>query len=292
MSIAVTGSTGKLGKLVVELLTAKAPSSTVIALARDPSKAPRGVESREFDYRWDVARLASSLTGVRTLVLISTNDFRDRVAQHAAVVDAAAAAGVATVVYTSFLRAPTSEVRIAADHAATERRIVAAGLRHVFLRNGWRLENWTDPVAMGPALAHGGILNAVGGGKVSPATRRDYAEAAVAAALLAHEGGEVREVYELGGETITLDELAAEVTRHAGGGKTVVSAAVPRDVFAKRLEGFGLPAALTELFAQCDDAASRGALCVGKEDLVELIGHEPYSWRLHVEEAVAAALAK
>ncbi|KAI9358230.1 hypothetical protein DFJ73DRAFT_656839 [Zopfochytrium polystomum] len=285
MSIAVSASTGQLGKVVVDLLVKR--NAPVVALARDTSKVPAGVEARKFDYKSDAATLAASLAGVKTLIIISSNDFNDRFGQHKAAVDAAKHAGVTTVLYTSLLRAPTTELGISTDHKATEEYIAASGLKYVFLRNGWYLENWTGQLA--PALAHGAIPNAIGGGKVSPATRLDFAEAAVAAAILANEGKPVKTAYELGGETITIDDLAAEVSVHAG--KTVVSAAVPKDVYAKQLEGFGLPAPVAGLFAQCDDAASRGGLYVEKTDLVELIGHEPYSWKLHVKEAVAAATA-
>ncbi|KAI9345866.1 hypothetical protein DFJ73DRAFT_796939 [Zopfochytrium polystomum] len=267
MSIAVSASTGQLGKVVVDLLVKK--NAQVVALARDTSKVPAGIEARKFDYKSDAATLAASLAG------------------HKAAVAAAKHAGVTTVLYTSILRAPTTELGISTDHKATEEYIAASGLKYVFLRNGWYLENWTRKLA--PALAHGAILNAIGGGKVSPATRLDFAEAAVAAAILANEDKPVKTAYELGGETITIEDLAAEVSVHAG--KTVVSAAVPKDVYAKQLEGFGLPAPVAALFAQCDDAASRGALYVEKTDMVELIGHEPYSWKLHVKEAVTAATA-
>ena len=78
MTIAITGATGQLGRLAIAALQAR--GATAIALARDPAKAADlGVEARAFDYhKADPA----ALKGVDTLVLISSNDFNDRVGQH------------------------------------------------------------------------------------------------------------------------------------------------------------------------------------------------------------------
>ncbi|KAI9366694.1 hypothetical protein DFJ73DRAFT_805153 [Zopfochytrium polystomum] len=273
MSIAVSASTGGLGKIIVDLFVQK--NVPFVALARDTSKVPHGVEARRFDYNSDVPTLAAALQGVQTLIFISSNEFHDRLRQHRAVVDAAKLAGVRTVLYTSILRAPTTELGTAGNHKATEEYIAASGLQHVFLRNGWYLENWTE--LLKTILADGAIVNAIAGGKVSPATRLDYAEATVAAALQAASGQPVKPAYELGGEAVTLDDLAAEISVHAG--RSVVSAVVAKDVYAKHLEGLGLAPPAAAVFAQCD-----------KADLVELLGHEPCSWKRHVEEAVKAAL--
>ncbi|KAI9345851.1 NAD(P)H:quinone oxidoreductase [Zopfochytrium polystomum] len=285
MSIAVSAASSKLGKLVLDAFADK--KVPVVALARDPSKvhAAAGVETRKFDYSSDVATLASALAGVKTLILISSGDiFADRALQHKNAVDAAQRAGVSTVVYTSLLRAPTSELSLAAAHKATEAHIAASGLKHVFLRNGWYLENWTGHAAQ--YIQHGKVLNAIGGAKVSPATRGDYAAAAVAAALLAHEGKPVKNVYELGGETITLEELVAEIALRAG--KPVSAVAVPEEELRKTLSGFGLPQPAVDLMASSDVGASKGGLLVETTDLVSLIGRQPYSWKQHVKEVVAA----
>ncbi|KAI9350508.1 hypothetical protein DFJ73DRAFT_832436 [Zopfochytrium polystomum] len=84
----------------------------VIALVRDPTKVPAGVEARKFNYRSDVASLVPAFAGVKTFILISSNDFNNRFGQHKAAIETAKQAGVTTVLYTSlFRRRPTSRSR-------------------------------------------------------------------------------------------------------------------------------------------------------------------------------------
>ncbi len=137
MSIAVTGSSGQLGRLVIADLKAKLPASDIIALARDPAKvADLGVEVRKADYT-DPATLDTGLSGVDTLVLISSSEVGQRAVQHQNVIDAAKRAGVGRIVYTSLLHADHSPLSLAAEHVQTEAALKDAGLPHTVLRNGW-----------------------------------------------------------------------------------------------------------------------------------------------------------
>ena len=105
MTIAVTGATGKLGRLVIAGLKAKRPATEIVALARNPAKASDlGVAVREADYA-KPETLARALTGVDTLVLISSSEIGQRAAQHRNVIEAAKKAGVKRIVYTSLLHA-------------------------------------------------------------------------------------------------------------------------------------------------------------------------------------------
>ena len=82
MTIAVTGATGQLGRLVIADLKAKVPASDIIALVRDPAKAADlGVQVRVADYTQPQA-LEAALHGVDTLMLISANEVGSRTAQH------------------------------------------------------------------------------------------------------------------------------------------------------------------------------------------------------------------
>ncbi|KAI9328108.1 NADPH:quinone oxidoreductase 2 [Zopfochytrium polystomum] len=229
--------------------------------------------------------LAAALAGVKTLILISSGDiFGDRSLQHKNAVDAAKAASVNAILYTSGLRAPNVELTLAEEHKATEECIAGSGLKHIFLRNGWYLDNWTGRADQ--FILQGKILNAVGGTKVSAATRADYAEAAVAAALLAHEGKLAKTAHELCGEAFTLEELAAEISLRAG--KTVKSEVVSEEELCRQLKGYGLPERLVHLTAATDAEVSKGALYGETTDLVSLIGRQPYNWKQHVKEVVEA----
>lgn len=275
-TIAVTGATGQLGRLAVAALKAK--GAVPIALVRNPAKAADlGVETRAFDYtRADPA----ALKGVDTLVLISSNDFNDRAGQHRAVIEAAKAAGVGRIVYTSILKGTSSPMILAQDHIATEAALAESGVPHTILRNGWYTENYTG--ALGATVEHGAILGAGGEGRVSSASRKDYAEAI---AVVAADAGHAGRVYELAGDTAhTGAELAAAVS--AAAGKAVAYVNMAQADYAKTLEGFGLPAGFAAVLADSDAQAAHGALYDDSRTLSRLIGRPTTP----MAETVAAAL--
>ena len=143
MTIAVTGATGQLGRLVIADLKAKVPASDIVALVRDPAKAADlGVQARAADYG-SPAALEAALKGVDTLLLISSSEVGQRAVQHQNVINAAKAAGVGRIVYTSLLHADTSPLSLAAEHVQTEAALKASGIPHTILRNGWYTENYT-----------------------------------------------------------------------------------------------------------------------------------------------------
>jgi NAD(P)H dehydrogenase (quinone) len=117
MTIAITAATGHLGRLALAALQARGATEPVLALARDPAKAADlGVPVRAADYTRPET-LRAAFAGVDVLVLISSNDFSDRVGQHRNAIEAAKAAGVDRIVYTSILKADTSPLWLAQDHA-------------------------------------------------------------------------------------------------------------------------------------------------------------------------------
>lgn len=138
--IAITGASGQLGRLVIQSLLERVPAEQIVALVRDPGKvqdlAARGVVVRTADYN-QPATLTAALKGVDKLLLISSNELGNRAAQHRAVIDAAKAAGVTLLAYTSVLHADTSILGLAAEHRDTEAALKASGVPHVLLRNGW-----------------------------------------------------------------------------------------------------------------------------------------------------------
>jgi len=281
MTIAVTGSTGQLGRLVIEKLKVRVPAGEIIALARDPAKAADlGVAVRAADYARPET-LGPALAGVDTLLLISSDAIGQRLVQHGAVIDAAKAAGVKRIAYTSILRADASPLVLADEHKATEALIKASGLTYALLRNGWYTENYTGSLA--GAVAAGALIGASGEGRISAATREDYAEAA--AAVIATPDAESR-VYELAGDVaFTRTDLAAEVSRQTG--KTIPYNDLPEAEYARILESFGLPAPLAAILAQSDTGAAEGGLFDDGRQLSSLIGRPTTP----LSVAVAAALA-
>ena len=151
-------------------------------------------------------------SAVDRALLVSSSAVGERVAQHANVIEAAKEAGVELLGYTSVTHADTSEMVLAQEHRKTEELLAASGLPVVLLRNSWYIENYTGQVAT--ALEHGVVLGAAGEGRVSAATRADFAAAAAAALVAEDQAGRV---YELGGDTaFTLVEYAATLSAESG----------------------------------------------------------------------------
>ena len=266
MTIAITGATGQLGRLVVGKLKEKLPAREIVALARTPEKAADlGIAARAFDYDRPDA-LAPALAGIDTLLLISSSEVGKRGPQHAAIVAAAREAGVGRIVYTSLLRADTTPLSLGIEHAETERTIAASGIPHIFLRNGWYLENYAASVQ--GALAHGALIGAAGAGRIAAASRADYADAAVAVLLgTGHDG----KTYELAGDTaFTLAGLAAEVSRQAG--RDIPYRNLPQADYAAALVGAGVPVPFADLLAAWDIDIASGALFDDGHQLSRLIG--------------------
>lgn len=272
-SFAVTGATGHLGRLAVDaLLRRGVPAGNVFALVRDPEKAKDladlGVGIREADYdRPDTLRPA--LEGIERLLLVSSPDPGDRVRQHTAVIEAADAADVGLVVYTSVLHADDTELVLAPEHAATEDVLQGSGLPFAVARNGWYTENYT--ARLDDFLSRGEIVGAAGDGRISAATRADYAEAAVS--LLTGDIADQQGYWELGGPSFTLAELAETITGVTG--TTVTYRDLSVEEFADHLAGAGMDRATAEFVAALDGSAARGELETDSPALENLLGRAP-----------------
>jgi NAD(P)H dehydrogenase (quinone) len=270
MSLVVTGASGRLGRLTVQaLLERGVAANRIVATARRPQTltdlADRGVVVRHADYS-DPQSLKEAFAGAERVLLVSSSAVGQRIEQHGNVVDAAREAGVDLIAYTSAPRADTTEMLLAAEHAATERLIRDSGLDYVFLRNSWYLENYTEQLAT--TLEHKAILGSAGNGRVSAASRADYA--AAAAAVLAGDGPR-NHTYELGGDTaFTLGEYAETLSGLVG--ETIAYVDQPPAEYQAFLESVGVPEPVARVLADSDVAVARGDLLVESGDLSRLIG--------------------
>ena len=267
--IAITGATGQLGALAVEELLKTVKANEIVAIVRNPLKADaltqKGVDVRQADYG-DQAALTAALSGVEKLLLISSSEVGQRAVQHRNVINAAKAAGVKFIAYTSLLHADKSPLGLHVEHVETEKMLADSGIPYALLRNGWYTENY---LASAPAaLAHGVFIGAAGEGKIASATRADYA---AAAARVISTDGHAGKVYELAGDSAwTLSELAAELIKQSG--KPVVYQNLSETDFASALKGVGLPDVFANLLADSDIGASKGGLFDDSHTLSKLIG--------------------
>jgi NAD(P)H dehydrogenase (quinone) len=283
MSIVVTGATGHLGRLAVEALLARGvPAEQIVATGRRTEAladlAERGVTVRRADYD-DEASLREAFAGAEKLLLVSGSEVGQRARQHANAIRAASAAGVGFIAYTSIAKADTSSLLLAQEHRATEQRLAGSGVPYALLRNSWYIENYTAQL---PVYLQHGIAGAAGTGRVSAATRADYAEAA--AAVVA-EDGHAGAVYELGGAPFTMTELAEVVS--AATAEDVTYTDLPVEQYQAVLVGAGLPEPVAAVYADGDRGLAEGELLVDGSDLEKLIGRAPTSLADTVAEAAA-----
>jgi len=215
--IAVTGASGRLGRLVLRLLLEHVDAASVLALSRSPAAGTElGVAGRLLDFD-DPDTLPRAFDGVERLMIISTNVFDPngrRVRQHANAVRAAARAGVGHLVYTSISCAddPAHPAAVAADHRATEAVLADCGVPYTVLGNCM----YTELIVMGldATLATGLMLDNCGGGASAYVSRVDCA--AVAAAVLAGGGHEGQRLNVTGPQALTQWEIADLISEFSG----------------------------------------------------------------------------
>jgi len=271
MKIAITGATGQLGELVIQNLLKSTKAENIVALVRNVEKAQslkqQGVELRLFNYD-QPETLIHALEGIDKLLLISANEIGRRTPQHQAVIQAAISANVPYIAYTSLLNASTSLLGLAQEHRETEALILQSGLKYTFLRNNWYNDNYLPNVQH---TAETGILyGSAQDGKISSASRLDYAEAA--ATVLSTEGHE-NKIYELAGSTsFTLADLASYIANASG--KAVDYQNISAEDYTQALTAADLPSVLINVIVDADIQTAKGAMFSDSKDLERLIGRK------------------
>jgi NAD(P)H dehydrogenase (quinone) len=281
MLIVVTGASGHFGRLTVEALRRRGvPAEQIIPTGRRIETlgdlAGQGMSVRRADYS-DKASLGEAFEGATRLLLVSGTEVGQRIRHHTNVITAAKAAGVQLIAYTSIARAPTSTLLIGQEHRGTETALADSGVSYVLLRNSWYIDNYTAQL---PGYLQHGIVGAADDGRISGATRADYAEAA--AAVLA-EDGHAGAVYELGGPAFTMAELADVVSAETGAPVKYTDLSVQD--YQAFLVRAGLPEPAAASIADLDRAVAEGELYVDSTDLEKLLGRPATPLRT----AVAAA---
>jgi NAD(P)H dehydrogenase (quinone) len=267
MTVAITGASGTLGRLIAERL------DDAVLITRDPS-ALAGGDVREGDFE-DPAGLRAALQGVERLLIISLPRVGERVEHHKAAVNAAAEAGVKHLLYTSITDPSDSNpAYVAAEHRETEDAIRASGLAWTFLRNSIYTEMLV-PTAQG-ALAGGTLLTNIGTGATSYVSRADCA--AVAAAVLTGEGHEGKAYDVTGPEALGAEAQAALFSEL--GGKEVSVTHVDDDAWvAAMVEHAGLPEPAARIYASFGEAARRGYADSVSTVVEDLTGRAPVAAR-------------
>jgi NAD(P)H dehydrogenase (quinone) len=289
----VTGASGHLGRLVLDQLLAKgiAPAN-IIATTRDASKladyAAKGVDVRVADFN-DAASLPTAFAGAARLALISTDAIDGdgtRLKQQTAAVNAAKAAGVKHIVYTSMPDpAIDSKITFAGDHRGTEEAVKASGLSYTILRNAWYHENLF--MSLPQVLASGHWYTSTGEGKVNNLARADCA--AALAAVLASDSTESKTYTLTGGEKLTTAQIAALASEVLG--KNIEVIQLNDEQLAGGMKAAGVPDFLIPFLIGFEANTRVGAADIQTDDVEKLTGSKPTTFRAFFEANKAALLA-
>ena len=204
----ITGASGRLAKRAAEIVLATYPPERLVLVSRNPDAlaefAKRGAVVRFGDFA-EPGSLHDAFAGSERMLLVSTTDLENRTELHGAAIDAAAAAGVEHVIYTSGLApAPPNPAVVAPSHHATEQRLAAAGVTWTVLRNSLYADYQVADAER--AMKTGALIHNRGAGRVAYVAREDCA-AAAAAVLVADENENA--VYDITGpEAYSAEDLA------------------------------------------------------------------------------------
>lgn len=269
-TLLVTGAAGQFGRLAVDELLARG-ATKLVAGTRDPAKladlAARGIEVRRVDF--DDADLAAAFAGIDRMLLISTDAIGKRVDQQARAAEAAAAAGVKHVVYTSApAPRPNPGSGVAPDHYWTEQAIVATGVDYTFLRNHIYAE--ISLLGAGSAIGSGQLFDATDGKGRNYVTRADAARAA-AGALLSAEGKSIHDV--TGPAPVTQQELATLFSQLSGKPVTRIGLS-PSDLRGGMIAA-GFPEGMADVMVAFDTDAANGFHAIATDAVERFSGRKP-----------------
>lgn len=276
--IAVTGATGQLGGRVARLLADV--GNPLRLLVRDPDRAPELPETTVHVAPYaDSDAVTEALTGVDVLFMVSASESEDREAEHAALVTAAAGAGVRHVVYLSFLGAsPEATFTLARTHAQTEVDIAASGMAYTFLRDSFymglaRAVVGEDGVIRGPA----------GHGRCAFVAHDDVAR--TAAYLLRDPAPHVGRAYRITGpEALTFDEVVGIVSEVEGTEVRYHDETVEEAYESRR--AWNPPLWQAEAWVSTYTAIANGELDVVSGDVEAITGTPPMTFRQFLQGPV------
>lgn len=252
----VSGASGQLGGLVVdELLARKVPAKDLILVSRTPDTqamkayAAKGASVRFGDFTKPESLAAAYAGGTKMLLISINGGGGQRPELHKAAIDAAVAAGVKQIAYTSYVNADVYlDSTIATDHRRTEQYLKQSGAAWTLLRNQIYADGLIDQAVQ--IVREGKLVTFTPDARVAYVSRDDCA--AAAAAVLATPGHENRAYNITGPDAVGPRELVALASELSG--KRVELVVMDEAAYAKSLTDSGMP-----------ESAVRGALTFAKE---------------------------
>lgn len=280
----VTGATGNLGRLTLQLLLERLPADQLAGLSRSPDRAADlaelGVDIRPGDYL-DHASLVRAFAGVDKLLLVSAQAFTDRNTQHFNAITAAKQAGVRQVIYTAIQRDEElgiTQVGVTESDVFAEQALRASGLTYTILRNPMYLEQFDGYI--GADAYEQGVRAPHGEGTMAPALLRDLAAANVA--VLTQDGHENKAYTLNGSEAASFRDIAATLSEIHG--TTVPYLPVGVEEYLESQVEKGMPRPVAEFLTAWVVGVSLGSFSKNTDDLEQLIGYRPTGYREFLEK--------
>jgi NAD(P)H dehydrogenase (quinone) len=238
--IIISGASGQLGDAAVkDLLARGVPAQNLILCSRTPDSlaqyAKLGAVTRFGDFSRPDSLAAAFAGGTRMLLISIGGGAGPRPVAHGHAIDAAKAAGVRQIAYTSWLGISKGDTQgLAVDHIATENLLRNSGVAYTFLRNSLYMEILLPQAVK--MLADGKAVVPAAEVRVGYVSRGDCA--AAAAAVLSTPGHDNKSYDITGPALVGVADIAAAATAATGKSITVM----PADPNAPPVRGFAGPA--------------------------------------------------
>ena len=290
----ITGATGSLGQLLVNALKNKTEVSNIAVLVRDTEKdivkeyQSQGLDIRVSDYE-NLEKLTAAFEGIEQVFLISGNDLGARLQQHKNVVEAAKAANVKHIFYTSSVRKTESKDApldpVVSGHAQTEEAILNSGLDYTILRHNL----YSEVVAMfigdkEQLLKTKSVYLPTENGKVAFVPRKDFAEAE--ANILASPEDYTNKIYEFNGcQQVSFEEISEILTDVLGEKIAYVSPKV--DEFESQMKAAGLPDPIVGMLSMFSQGVANGEFNFEKTDIEKILGRKTQTLKEFLGEVYA-----
>lgn len=282
--ILITGASGQLGRQVVDKLSSLISTENISVLIRDKNKSGiilnEAITIKIGDYN-DYSSLINAMSGIRTVLLISSNDIINRFNHHKNVIDAAKEAGVQKVVFISGLlnNIETSALKIPMDALfRTEIYLKESGLDFTILRNTLYMENIAKYI--GDNVLESEIFFPAENGKVAYAQREDLAEGI--AKILVSDNYLNQTITLTGDHEYSFTDIAKILTDLSG--KEVLYTSPETSKYVDLLLKNGIPDALVNISLAFATAIKNGDLDFKTSALHKILGRKPKSLENYLEK--------
>lgn len=311
-TIGIFPASGGLGGSTYTHLLRKVPSTRVTLISRHPEKVPEeykenGVTTRQASYESTSEELSAAFTGIDVLFLISypshVHDYRVQV--HAVAVEAAHAAGVKHIIYSSLAFALPDKSQSMAEvmqaHLATEKQLlqiqssdsdfswtsIREGLYHEsfpIYTSFWTLENPSDEII----IPHDGS-----GPGISWAKRDELGEAT--ANLIKQYATSTEDFLDkyrnkivvlTGPKEWTLAETVKSLSKAVGGDVQIRKVSVDEWVKQEKIMEYFKNEQLARTWATAWEAIKAGEAAYVSPTLGELLGRDPEEFDVTIRTMV------